>query len=344
MQVAALRQRLASIVAPVRTDAGTGAIATGIAGLDAALSDGGVPFGRLTEILGERGSGKATLARALVARAIAAGRWVAYIDATRTLAPRDWAPMATNGRLWVIRPRNPDRGAWSADVLLRSGAFGLVVLDGAPPLSREVGIRLTRVARDRDTAFVVVAGDPPGGAGSSGRGATIGSAVRLVVRREGRDQRDGGGGGGGGTGGAPARRRPPPGATQEEGLRSAAGFTITVEKGGTHQSVEVRCAIDVARRLCTHPEVPDRRGVARRNRRGERAGADVPGAKRPAGAGADRPGGRGKGEDRGGGRGRERAPGDGLRDAPTGATLARKRRCAEPDVTRDAFLFGGALG
>ena len=34
----------------------------------------------------------------------------------------------------MIRPRDPARAAWCADVLLRSGAFALVVLDGAPPL------------------------------------------------------------------------------------------------------------------------------------------------------------------------------------------------------------------
>ncbi len=40
-------------------------------------------------------------------------------------------------------------------------------------------------------------------------------------------------------------------------------IAVRVEKGGTLRTVEVRCAIGVARRLCTHPEVPDRRGVAR---------------------------------------------------------------------------------
>jgi hypothetical protein len=38
---------------------------------------------------------------------------------------------------------------------------------------------------------------------------------------------------------------------------------VRVEKGGTLRTVEVSCAIAVARRLCAHPEVPDRRGVAR---------------------------------------------------------------------------------
>jgi hypothetical protein len=59
----------------------------------------------------------------------------------------------------------------------------------------------------------------------------------------------------------------PPPATRERRM------TILVERGGgggsggvagTHRGVEVSCGIGVARRLCTHSEVPDRRGVARR--------------------------------------------------------------------------------
>jgi hypothetical protein len=225
MSVAALRQQLALLVAPPR--AGTAAIPTGLAVLDRALSGGGLPCGRLTEILGGRGTGRTTLTRQLVAGAIAAGRWVAYVDGTRTLWPRDWTAMAGTRRLWIIRPPNDNRVAWCADVLLRSGAFGLVVLDGGPPLPRPVALRLTRLASDHDTAVVIV-GDER---------AIVGSAVRLRVHRRRAD---------------------------------LAVIRIVVEKGGTHQSVEVCCAIDVARRLCAHPEVPDRRGVAARNRWGTR--------------------------------------------------------------------------
>ena len=56
--------------------------------------------------------------------------------------------------------------------LLRSSAFSLVVLDSAPALLRPVAIRLTRLAKEHDVAFVVV-GDHP----------VIGSAVRLRVKR-----------------------------------------------------------------------------------------------------------------------------------------------------------------
>ena len=52
---------------------------------------------------------------------------MAYIDASRTLAPRDWVG-SDERTLWIIRPPEAARAAWCADVLLRSGSFALVVL------------------------------------------------------------------------------------------------------------------------------------------------------------------------------------------------------------------------
>ncbi|HEX7123249.1 MAG TPA: hypothetical protein VF178_12810 [Gemmatimonadaceae bacterium] len=291
MSLAALRQRLSGLVAPPR--AGGAAITTGIRALDRALSDGGIPCGRLTEVVGARGSGRTTLVREIVASALAGGRWVAYVDGARTLAPRDWAPWGQTGRLWVIRPPEAARSAWCADVLLRSGAFGLVVLDGGAPLTRPVAVRLTRLAREHDAALVVVSENHGGGTNESRSGAVIGSAVRLRVTRQG---------------------------TKERVLR------IVVDKGGTQSPVEVRCVVEMARRLCTHPEVPDRRGVAARGRWGERASPDVPGARRND-AGHERRGDRSAAST---GSGRGAAP--------------RGRRFGEPDVKRDAFLLGHQNG
>jgi hypothetical protein len=321
MSIAALRQRLSTLVAPPR--ASEAAISTGIAALDRALSDGGVPCGRLTEVAGAPGSGKTTLVRQLVAAALAAQRRVAYVDGARTLAPRDWAAAAQTGRLWVVRPpdkSHQSRSAWCADVLLRSGAFGLVVLDGGSgvmPLSRQVAVRLTRLAREHDAALVVVS--------EPGAGAVVGSAVRLrVERKTDRRQEAAGAGDGAGTGRPGGWRRRWRGPASLKSLGTGSGrvsrvLRIVVDKGGRHHSVEVHCAIDVARRLCAHPEIPDRRGVASRDRRGQRAGPDVPGAK-PRGAPE--------------------------RGAPerTAVTLPRKRRCAEPAVQRDAFLLTGEGG
>lgn len=198
---------------------------TGLDALDSALVSGGLPRGRLTEVVGA--NGKLTLMRQVVGAAVERGEWVAYIDASRTLAPRDWAHLGHIDGVWIIRPPDAAKAAWCADVLLRSAAFALVVLDSAPPISRAVAVRLTGLARESNAAFVTV----------GARGATqLGGAVRLRVNRR--------------------RQR----------------LTITIEKGvgvgrdgeGRLQNVvEVSCANGVARRLCTYPEVPDRRAAAR---------------------------------------------------------------------------------
>ncbi|MEP6992401.1 MAG: ATPase domain-containing protein [bacterium] len=154
----------------------TPALPTGIALLDAALLGGGLPRGRLTEIVGSTGSGKTTLVRAIVEATVASSGWVAYIDAQRTLDARDWVHLGDAEGMWMIRPHDVARAAWSADILLRSGAFALVVLDGAPTLSKGAAVRLTRLAREANAAFVVM-GDRAGG------GTQLGGAVRLIVER-----------------------------------------------------------------------------------------------------------------------------------------------------------------
>jgi recombination protein RecA len=238
------------------------AIPTGIAALDAVLQGGGLPRGRLTEIVGGTGSGKTTLARAVVEATVADHGWVAYVDAQRTLDARDWVHLGDPQGVWMIRPHDTTRAAWCADVLLRSGAFALVVLDGAPTLTKATAVRLTRLARDGGAALVIL-GDRAGGA------TQLGGAVRLVVERA--------------TPGSRRSSRPEArrgsSSTEESPTRT---ITVRVEKGGTLRTVEVSCAVAVARRLCAHPEVPDRRGVARgpaggnRHARSERAASPPP--------------------------------------------------------------------
>src|SRR5690348_5666493 len=230
------------------------AIPTGIAALDEVLLGGGLPRGRLTELAGPAGSGKTTIARAIVETTMANHGWVAYVDAQRTLDPRDWAHLGDAEGVWMIRPHDATRAAWCADVLLRSGAFALVVLDGAPALTRSHAVRLTRLARDADCVLLVL-GDRAGAA------TQLGGAVRLVVERPSPGQRR-----------RPARldarRREVLGQGGSSSTSSSDGgatrtILVRVEKGGTLRTVEVSCAVAVARRLCAHPEVPDRRGVAR---------------------------------------------------------------------------------
>jgi RecA/RadA recombinase len=216
-----LKQRLAEITG-LSSDRPSNSISTGIAALDQSIG-GGIPRGRLTEVIGALGAGKTTFMHRVVMDAVTRGVWVAYIDATRTLAPGDWAGVADAGEgFWVIRPADPARGAWSADVVLRSGGFGLVVLDGAPPLTRSTTVRLVQLARENDAALVAVGDDDDGW-----RASALGAALRLRVHRD------------------------------------KAGIAVVAE---SHHASEVRCAVRVARGVRANPEVPDRRGVARRAR------------------------------------------------------------------------------
>jgi len=251
-------------------------LATGVATLDAALPGGGLPRGRLTEITGAPGSGVTTFARQLVTAALGAGWWVAYVDAARTLAPRDWAALGVHEGLWVVRPTDATRGAWCADVLLRSGAFGLVILDGAPVLPRPVSVRLVRLARASDAAFVLL--------GADGQRSGVAGALQLRVQRT-------------ATAAAPKRQHatldlaarlagqapaslapPAPVATPATRRR----MLITIEKGGPVQRVEVECASEGTRCVREDPQIPDRRGVARRDtvRYSERAGSEHTASKR----------------------------------------------------------------
>lgn len=241
----------ALLPAPLPTAPG---LPTGLDALDAALASEGLPRGRLTEIVGA--TGKLTLLRQVVDATVARGEWVAYIDASRTLAPRDWAELGAT-HLWIVRPRAGAQAPWCADVLLRSAAFSLVVLDSAPVISRAIAVRLTGLARESNAAFVVVA-DGGGGGGIPASPTKLGGAVRLRV----------------------SRRRQRLRIAIEKGGRAGVGRISRLQ-----QVVEVRCANGVARRLCTHPEVPDRRGAARAS-----AGKGKPGrrAATPAYGGHDR--------------------------------------------------------
>lgn len=203
---------------------------TGVEALDRVLASGGLPRGRLTEVVGA--TGKLTVMRTFVAAALDRGEHVVYIDASRTLSPRDWADFASS-RFWIVRPPGPPeqaKAAWCADVLLRSAAFSLVVLDSAPPISRAVAVRLIGLARESNAALIVV-----GAAGAT----RLGGALRLRVHR----------------------RRQRLRIAVEKGARARGGHGGMTSR--LQPVVEVVCASGVARRLCTHPEVPDRRGVAR---------------------------------------------------------------------------------
>lgn len=214
---------------------------TGVAALDRALG-GGIPRGRVTELTGALAVGKTALVRQLAAAVLQGGGWVAWIDVGRTLAPATLAGLGK--RLVVIRLTHAQRhrAAWTADLLLRSGVFGLVVLDEPPALSRVHGVRLAQLARERDAACVVLSSQRAG----ESRGSRMAGTLRLRMQLR-----------------LPASR-----VTASDARPNT--VRVVVERGGPglpHQSVEVDRVVILARRVCAHPEIPDRRGVARSARR-----------------------------------------------------------------------------
>ncbi|WP_396223140.1 hypothetical protein [Gemmatimonas sp.] len=232
---------------------------TGVPALDRALG-GGIPRGRITELTGPLAVGKTALLRQVVAQVLRSGAWVAWIDAGRTLAPAPWADLGE--RFVVIRLPEAKRAAWTTDLLLRSGVFGLVVLDGAPPLSRVHGVRLAQLARERDAACVVLEHASPGETRVQRLAGTVRVRVALSTPPSMRapTARQGAG--------PPAPPLPTP---ASRSLPPAPCSLLTIEKGAvpltSNRPIEVPRVVLLARRVCAHPEIPDRRGVARSARR-----------------------------------------------------------------------------
>ena len=129
-------------------------LAFGIPALDALLPLG-LPRGQITALDAPLGSGGTALLLALAEATLRADEGVAFVDAARTLAPQAAAHLAGLGPFWVIRPRGTESAWWCTDVLLRTGAFGLVIVDQAPTPLRTVAVRLQRLARDKDAALVI---------------------------------------------------------------------------------------------------------------------------------------------------------------------------------------------
>jgi hypothetical protein len=132
------------------------AVATGIGALDGLLPGGGLPRGRLTQWL--PGGGATAMLRAACAAAVARGERAAWVDVAGVVAAEQWSE-----RLLLVRPADAVAGLASAEELLRSGGFALVVVGGAGEwLEREgVAVRLTRAARAGGSAFVALAERSP---------------------------------------------------------------------------------------------------------------------------------------------------------------------------------------
>ena len=110
-------------------------IPTGSIALDVALGIGGLPRGRVVEIYGPEASGKTTVALHAIANAQAAGGIAAFIDAEHALDP-DYAKAlgVDTDALLVSQPDTGEQALEIADMLIRSGALDLIVIDSVAAL------------------------------------------------------------------------------------------------------------------------------------------------------------------------------------------------------------------
>src|SRR6201982_3607934 len=110
-------------------------IPTGSIALDVALGIGGLPRGRIVEIYGPESSGKTTVALHAVANAQAAGGIAAFVDAEHALDP-DYASKlgVDTDSLLVSQPDTGEQALEIADMLIRSGALDIIVIDSVAAL------------------------------------------------------------------------------------------------------------------------------------------------------------------------------------------------------------------
>ena len=110
-------------------------IPTGAIALDVALGIGGLPRGRVVEVYGPEGSGKTTIALHAVASAQKAGGIAAFIDAEHALDPEYAKKLGVDtDALLVSQPDTGEQALEIVDMLIRSGAIDVVVIDSVAAL------------------------------------------------------------------------------------------------------------------------------------------------------------------------------------------------------------------
>ena len=117
------------------------AISTGSLGLDIALGIGGLPKGRVVEIYGPESSGKTTLTLQVVAEVQKLGGTAAFVDAEHALDPSYAQKLGVNiDDLLVSQPDTGEQALEITDMLVRSGAVDLVVVDSVAALTPKAEI------------------------------------------------------------------------------------------------------------------------------------------------------------------------------------------------------------
>ena len=117
------------------------AISTGSIGLDVALGIGGLPRGRVVEIYGPESSGKTTLTLQVIAEAQKLGGTAAFIDAEHALDPNYAGKLGVDvDELLVSQPDTGEQALEITDMLVRSGAIDIIVIDSVAALTPKAEI------------------------------------------------------------------------------------------------------------------------------------------------------------------------------------------------------------
>ncbi len=120
---------------------GIESISTGSLGLDIALGIGGLPRGRVVEIYGPESSGKTTLTLSVIAQAQKTGGTCAFIDAEHALDPAYAQRLGVNVEdLLVSQPDTGEQALEIADMLVRSAAIDVIVIDSVAALTPKAEI------------------------------------------------------------------------------------------------------------------------------------------------------------------------------------------------------------
>ncbi len=116
-------------------------VSTGSLGLDVALGIGGLPRGRVVEIFGPESSGKTTLTLQVIAEAQRAGGTAAFVDAEHALDPIYAERIGVDvDSMLVSQPDTGEQALEIADMLVRSGAVDVVVIDSVAALTPKAEI------------------------------------------------------------------------------------------------------------------------------------------------------------------------------------------------------------
>ncbi|HEV7489961.1 MAG TPA: recombinase RecA [Rhodanobacteraceae bacterium] len=124
-----------------RVDEALDVVSTGSLGLDIALGIGGLPRGRVVEVYGPESSGKTTLTLQVIANCQRNGGTAAFIDAEHALDPTYAEKLGVNvDDLLVSQPDTGEQALEIADMLVRSNAVDVVVIDSVAALTPKAEI------------------------------------------------------------------------------------------------------------------------------------------------------------------------------------------------------------